>query len=114
MLTFQFAPKTNGETNDGMFVAFNNTKSPTEVELPAGKWTIYIQDDKAGTTALGTAEGTITVSPISTTVLVLEESAAAQNGDNPGIWPIIAIAAGVLVIGAAAAAIVIFKKKKQD
>ena len=114
VLTFQFAPKTNGEINDGMFVAFNNSTNPAEVELPAGKWTIYIQDDKAGTTALGTAEGTITVSPISTTVLVLEESAAAQNGDNPGIWPIIAIAAGVLVIGAAAAAIVIFKKKKQD
>ena len=113
ILTFQYAPKANGETNEGMFVVFNNRNQEATVDLPEGKWTIYIQGDKAGTTALGTAEGSITIAPISTTVLVLEEAPAAPQ-QSPSIWLIAGIVAGVLIVAGAVAAFVIIKKRKQN
>ena len=99
VLAFQFAPQTNGEDNDGLFVVFNGRSGETTVDLPEGQWTIYVQGDKAGTEALGTASGTVTVEGVSTTVLVLEkdkttapeedntttpgDSAATPEGNNP-------------------------------
>ncbi len=115
VLAFQFAPEVNGESNQGMFVVFNAKLQPTTVELPEGKWTVYVQGDQAGTTPLGTAEGSITVDTQSTTVLVLESAPQQpeqpQEDAKPELWLIVAIAAGVIA-AIAVTVIVIVKKKK--
>lgn len=62
--------KADGEVSDGIFVVHNATTGDVTVNLPAGNWTICVQGEQAGTTSLGTASGSITVSGISTTILV--------------------------------------------
>ena len=116
VIAFQFAPETNGEDNDGMFVVFNGRSKATTVDLPEGQWTIYVQGDQAGTQALGTASGSITVDSISITILVLEKAASepVEEGQN-NLWMILAIIVGsLLATGVVAALIIILivKRKK--
>ena len=115
VMAFQFAPQANGEDNDGMFVVFNGRSTPTTVELPEGDWTIYVQGDKAGTTALGSASGSITVDSISTTVLVLEKTADAPEtpDGNAGLWLIIGICAGVVLVAGITVALILIGKRKK-
>jgi pullulanase len=110
-----------------MIVIFNPRKEATEVTLPEGKWNIYIDAENAGTEVLGSAEGTVSVAPISAMVLVLDNAAVetqpaetteateptAPEGDKGGV-NIPAIAAGVAAVAAAAgvAAVVLGKRKK--
>ena len=61
----------NGEENE-IIAIFNPRSSETVVELPEGDWTIYVNGEDAGTEALGTAAGTVTVDAISACVLVKE------------------------------------------
>lgn len=58
------------EVSDGFFVIYNATFKPQTVKLPAGSWTICVQDEQAGTESLGTATGSVVVSGISCTILV--------------------------------------------
>ena len=60
----------NGETADEIMVVYNPLSTDTEVTLPEGDWDIYVNDEKAGNTVLGTAKGTVTVPRISGMVLV--------------------------------------------
>ena len=48
------------------------------MELPKGKWNVCVTDQIAGTKTLLTVEGSVTVAPISTTVLTLESVAVSQ------------------------------------
>jgi pullulanase len=116
VIAFQFALETNGEDNDGMFVVFNGRSKAATVDLPEGRWTIYVQGDQAGTQALGTASGSITVDSISTTILVLEKAASEPVGEGQNnLWMILAIVVGsLLATGVVAALIVILivKRKK--
>ena len=119
----------NGEESEGLVVIFNPRAAATTVELPEGEWTIYVQGDKAGTEALGTASGTVTVDAISTCVLVKEKAAEPETtvpatttapttqpdadtyipvGIHPGV--ILCVAVGVIAM--AAAIILLLKKKK--
>ena len=63
-------------------VIFNANQSSKTVELPEGEWTIYVDGEKAGTTALGTAEGTVDVAGISAMVLTTED-----KGEDPKTLP---------------------------
>jgi pullulanase len=124
---FQIAGGANGDEAQGMIVIFNPRKEATEVTLPEGKWNIYIDAENAGTEVLGSAEGTVSVAPISAMVLVLDNAAVetqpaetteateptAPEGDKGGV-NIPAIAAGVAAVAAAAgvAAVVLGKRKK--
>ena len=56
-------------TDEDILVIFNANKSAKTVTLPAGEWTIYVNGEKAGTTALGTAEESVNVAAISAMVL---------------------------------------------
>ena len=69
---FHFAPGIPGEDNGGIFVIFNPNKEATTVTLPEGNWVVYIDGNAAGTTALGSHQGSVTVEPISALVLVME------------------------------------------
>ncbi len=119
VLAFYIDAQTNGETNYGMFMIFNSNFSPTEVELPAGKWTIYINGEKAGTTALGTAEGKVTVEPVSAMALVLEEAPQEppmvfeqEKEDRTVQIVALAIVAALCVVIIAAVIMLIPKKTK--
>jgi pullulanase len=84
---FHIAAGANGEANE-FIVVFNPTPNASTITLPEGEWTIYINGDKAGTEALGTAAGTATAEPISAMVLtkvdetdVPEVTEATESGD---------------------------------
>jgi len=67
------------EVSNGIFVIYNPTSSVQTVDLPDDDtWTIYVQDDQAGTTALGTAKTTIDVNPCTATVLCKDETIQAS------------------------------------
>ena len=114
----------NGEESHGLVVIFNPKKTATTVNLPEGEWVIYINGEKAGTTALGTAEGSVSVDAISTMVLVQEQAPAApeqpaaatttdkDDDGSPMTGIIIAIAvAAALAIGTIVVIVVIKRKK---
>ena len=64
----------NGETSDGIFVIFNPNSTETSVTLPDGAWDVCVNADHAGTEALTTVSGSVSVEPISAMVLVKKES----------------------------------------
>ena len=78
-LAFQIDGKINGEQSDGLYVIFNPRAETADMVLPEGKWTIYINGDDAGVTPLGTAEGSVSVDPISAMVLVKESAKDTQQ-----------------------------------
>ncbi len=69
VIAYELAPC---EGENGIFGVYNAGSKATTVTLPEGNWTIYVQDGTAGTTSLGTASGSVTVNPISCTILVKE------------------------------------------
>jgi pullulanase len=109
-----------GESAEGLFLIFNPNQKETTVTLPEGEWNICVKDGTAGTTSLGTASGTITVSPVSAVVLTKGDKAAGKgsestdnsseekSGVDPGL--IAGIATAVVAI---AAAIAFFLSKKK-
>ena len=115
MLGFHITKGANGEENE-LVVLFNPNAEATTVKLPEGTWDIRINGEDAGDSSLGTAEGTVEVSPISAMVLV-------QEGESPkptepgqvepmpvGVNPMPVIAA---IIAAVAAIIVALSRKKK-
>ncbi len=93
----------NGEENE-IVAIFNPRSSETAVTLPEGEWNICINAENAGIASLGTAQGEVTVEPISAMVLVkgdwvdpalAQESAAADNG---GMLPVILGAVTAFVV----------------
>ena len=125
----------NGEENE-IVAVFNPRSEATEVTLPAGLWTIYVDGENAGTEALGTAEGTVTVDAISACMLVKEPgnqpeteppteeapTEAPTSAPDPSVKPDAApimnyldliIAAALAVISGVVIIVVLVKKRKQ-
>jgi len=69
VLAFHILKGAGGE-GKALFVIFNPRQEAATVKLPEGNWDICIQGDVAGTASLGSAQGQVTVPPISATVLV--------------------------------------------
>ena len=95
-----------GDIDDDMFVIFNPRKESTTVTLPEGKWDVYIDGTRAGTTVLRTVEGSVTVDAISALVLV-------QAKPTVNIWLIVGIGAAVLVVAAGVVVLVSRKRKNK-
>ena len=70
VLAFRINGGVNGETSDGIFVIFNPNSAETSVTLPDGAWDVCVNADHAGTGALTTVAGSVSVEPISAMVLV--------------------------------------------
>lgn len=70
VLAFHINGGINGEKSDGIFVIFNPNPARTTVALPEGTWNVCINADTAGTKALSTVSGSVSVEPISALVLV--------------------------------------------
>ena len=112
---FHIAAGANGEESD-LFVVFNPANAATTVTLPKGDWTIYVNGEDAGTTALGTASGTVSVAPISAMVLVKTgegTKAPVAEPDSISTGAIAAIAAGVAAVAAAVTAACVSMKKRK-
>ncbi len=91
---FHILPGANGEEND-LVVIFNPRKEATTVTLPEGQWEVFADGEKAGTEVLGSAEGLISVAPISAMVLVKKTAEEASFGF---LLPVILALAAVAVI----------------
>ena len=75
---FHILSGANGE-NNSLFVIFNPRTEAISASLPEGEWTIYVNGENAGTTSLGTAQGEVTVEPISAMILVQENVPVAET-----------------------------------
>ncbi len=73
-----------GEGSPSLAVAFNgSTEKFGTVTLPEGDWVIIADADRAGLKALGTASGSVSVSPSSAVILMDQDSFAALAEDDP-------------------------------
>ncbi|MBQ7001328.1 MAG: type I pullulanase [Oscillospiraceae bacterium] len=119
---FHIASGANGEENE-FVVIFNPRSDDISVTLPEGAWTVYINADDAGTEALSTAEGTVTVEHSSAMVLVKDAAAApvetapaeeaeapAAEGSENGYASLLST---ILAAAIAAAVVLFFRKNKK-
>ncbi len=74
VLTFLVDGNVPGESAKEMYFVFNGNNHDVTVTLPKGQWNICICGDQAGTKALGTANGEVTVPALSAMVLVKQNS----------------------------------------
>ena len=106
------------ETAEGIFLIFNPNQKETTVTLPEGSWNICVSEGKAGTTSLGEANGSITVSPVSAVILTKGPagsgaSTGTSTGTKPGINGTVAAGAVALVAAAVAAIAIILTRRKK-
>jgi len=119
---FHIASGANGEENE-FVVIFNPRSDDISVTLPEGAWTVYINADDAGTEALTTAEGEVTVERSSAMVLVKNAAAApvetapaeeaeapAAEGSENGYASLLST---ILAAAIAAAVVLFFRKNKK-
>jgi pullulanase len=111
----------NGETAEGIFAAFNASKSAQTVKLPAGTWNICVNGEDAGVASLGTAEGTVQIPAVSSVILVkgdvpapTTEPSPTEPAPAPGGMDMnmIIIIAAVAVVAVAVVVALVLKKKK--
>ena len=119
VLAFQINGGVNGETSDGIFVIFNPNSTETSVTLPDGAWDVCVDADHAGTEALTTVAGSVSVEAISAMVLVKSDkepvhSTEITSADDSSKKS--AVSTGMIIAGVAAvvagALALFFRKKK--
>ena len=69
LIAFQLIGSMAEETAEEMYVVFNAGDISQKLNLPAGKWNVYVKGHKAGTKILETVESSVTIPPISTLVV---------------------------------------------
>jgi hypothetical protein len=120
-LAFHINGGVNGEESDGLVVIFNSKDNAADIELPEGQWTVYINGEDAGTTPLGTAEGSVTVDPISAMVLVKEPNPEPEategtvpdaSSNSPMNTNLIWIIAGVCALVILGFVLVLVKRRR--
>ena len=82
VVAYTIANNANGDTAEKITVIFNGNKDAVDVKLPAGTWEIFVNDQKAGTASVGTAEGTVSVAGISAMVLVQGDDTIVKADDK--------------------------------
>ena len=107
VMAFKINGGVNGEVADNLFVIFNANETAAEVELPEGKWNVYIDAENAGTEVLRSVKGTVKVDGISALVL------CQDNNRAPGVNGGLLAGVGAAVLAAGAAVAVVLKKKKK-
>ena len=63
-----------GEAAEEMYAIFNAGNISKKVQLPEGKWHVYIRGSKAGTKVLATVEGSISIAPVSALVIARDKA----------------------------------------
>ena len=108
----------NGETAEGIFCAFNASKTAAAVTLPEGEWHVCVNGQDAGLTCLSCATGTVNVDAVGSVILVKGDVEHGKptpkptpDGGSMNLGLIIALSAvGVMAV---AVVLVIVLKKKQ-
>lgn len=88
----------NRENAESIFVAYNANKKDITLELPEGKWNLYVNGETAGTEVLSSVSGEVTISPISAVVLIKEESGVFHMSTSTVV--VIGVVAAVIVCAA--------------
>ena len=94
---------------DEMFVVFNSGDQTVDVALPEGNWNICVCGGTAGTKTLVNVVDSVSVAPISTTILVKATEPTGRSLSTRAVLG--GIAAAAVAIGSAVA--MITKKKKR-
>lgn len=82
-IVYTISGSPNGEVADSIMVIHNGNEKALQLDLPKGKWNVYINAEKAGTKVLETCQDSVTVDGISTMVLVRESTTSkAVNALN--------------------------------
>lgn len=105
VVAFDISGGVNGETAKEIYVVFNANNEEQTIDLPDGKWNVYIDGEKAGTEVISTVKGSATVAPISALVLVREGAAMP-------VWAIVLIVVAAIAVVAAVLVVGMKKKKK--
>ena len=98
---FRIAAGAGGEEQD-LIVIYNPRTESTDITLPEGKWNVFVDGDNAGTKVLSSAEGTVSVAPISAMVLV-----QASETEFPFAAAATALGAAVLAL----VGVIVWKRK---
>ncbi len=99
----------NSEKAESIFVAYNANKEDITLELPEGKWNLYVNGETAGTEVLYSVSGAVTISPISAVVLIKEESGVFHMSTSTAV--VIGVVAAVIVCAAIVIGLAKNKKK---
>ena len=79
LVAYQLVGTMEEEPAQEMYIVFNSGDISQKLNLPVGKWHVYVQGSKAGTKILKTVERSITIPAISTLVLAREK----VEGETP-------------------------------
>ncbi len=115
VVAFRINGGVNGETAEALYVIFNANNEAVEVELPEGKWNVYINGEKAGTEVLQTIkDGKVSVDGISAMVLAQDGNSADDSGSGSSSSSVllIVVIVAVVVVAAAAGFVIVGKGKK--
>lgn len=100
VVAFDISGGVNGETAKEIYVIFNANGEEQTIDLPDGKWNVYIDGEKAGIEVLSTIkDGKAVVAPISAMVLVKEGASMPIGVIVLLAVAAIAVVAVVLVVG---------------
>jgi len=72
VLAFHLNGGVNGESAQGLYIIFNANPTYQRVPLPAGKWNVHVDHQRAGNDTLATAQAKVKVAPFSAMMLVKE------------------------------------------
>lgn len=125
VVAYTISNHANGDTAEKITVIYNANSTAIDVTLPDGEWDICINATTAGTASQGTAQGNVTVEPISAMVLVQGDdtmiAASEDNTDtvntvvseeitaNRNILPVVIV---LVVAVLAIVGVLLYKKKK--
>ena len=119
VVALHVAAGANGEENE-IVAIFNPRTEATTVTLPEGQWTIYVNGEDAGTEALGTAEGEVSVEAISAMMLVKAPETVEPESTAPVTEPADTASQGgsstmilVVIVSIAMIAVVVVAVKKR-
>ena len=73
LVAFQLLDPVAANNDDEMFVIFNSGTISQKLNLPAGRWHVFVKGSKAGTKVLETLEHSVTIPPISALVVAREK-----------------------------------------
>lgn len=73
LVAFQLLGSVAEENAEEMYVIFNADEISQKLNLPAGKWHVYVKGSKAGTKVLETVERSVTIPPFSALVVAREK-----------------------------------------
>ena len=80
VVAFHLNGGVNGETAQGLYVIFNGNSTWQRAPLPAGRWSVHVDHQHAGTEALATVQTKVKLPPFSAMMLVRVPAKRPRRG----------------------------------